>query len=115
MSGDLESLRFKIREFVGAREWEQFHDAKNLTMCLAAEVGELVAELRWISSGDVADATRDPEMRARLVAEIGDVMLSLQMLSDRLGIDLIEAAEAKLIANAKKYPAARVRGKHSLP
>lgn len=114
MSSDLESLREKIREFVGARDWEQFHDAKNLTMCLAAEVGELVAELRWISSGDVANATQDPGRRARLVAEIGDVMLSLQMLSDRLGIDLVEAAEAKLLANETKYPAVLVRGKHSL-
>ena len=70
---DVESLIAELRQFVAERDWAQFHDPKNLAMLLASEVGELVAEYRWVAS-DAADAhARDGEARARIADEIGDV------------------------------------------
>lgn len=51
----LEALLLELRAFVREREWEQFHDPKNLAMALASEAGELAAELRWVPNTD-ADA-----------------------------------------------------------
>lgn len=115
MSDQLGALRREISEFVRARDWEQFHDAKNLAMCLAAEVGELVAELRWVASSEVGELTADEGVRQRLKEELGDVMISLQMLADRLEMDLVTAAREKVTANALKYPADLVRGRAERP
>jgi NTP pyrophosphatase (non-canonical NTP hydrolase) len=106
----IDGLIVEIRRFVRERDWERFHDPKNLAMAVASEAGELAAELRWVHS-DAADAwCQDPENRARLSAEIADVAITLLMLADRAGIDVVRAALDKLGSNARKYPAERVRG-----
>lgn len=106
----LESIREAIRAFVREREWEPFHDPKNLAMAVASEAGELAAELRWVKS-DASDAWCEvPENRARLADEIADVLITTLMLADRAGIDPLEAMRDKLAKNAAKYPAERVRG-----
>lgn len=100
----------KIGRFAAERDWAQFHDPKNLAMAVASEAGELCAELRWVRS-ESADAhcASGPE-RDRIVSEIADVGILLSMLADRIGIDLIDAMDAKITSNAKKYPADECRG-----
>ena len=49
----LEAVRGELRSFVAEREWEQFHDPKNLAMAAASEAGELLAEYRWVPSGEL--------------------------------------------------------------
>src|SRR5882757_10459675 len=95
----LDELKVALRAFVAERDWAQFHDPKNLTMLVASEAGELLAEYRWVR-GEAADAhALDPAARARFAAEIGDVGLALLLLCDRLGLDPIEAMRNKLAAN----------------
>ena len=112
---DVEALVADLRQFVAERDWQQFHDPKNLTMLLASEVGELVAEYRWVA-GDAADAhSRDAASRARVADEIGDVGIALLLLCDRTGIDLGEAIAAKLAKNRGRYPVETARGKAERP
>ncbi len=112
---DVEALVADLRQFVAERDWQQFHDPKNLTMLLASEVGELVAEYRWVA-GDAADAhSRDAASRARIADEIGDVGIALLLLCDRTGIDLSEAIAAKLAKNRGRYPVETARGKAERP
>ncbi len=111
----LEELRAKLRQFVKERDWEQFHDPKNLAMCLASEVGELLAEYRWVTSADADAHSREDEARRRITAEIGDVGIALLLLSDRIGLDLIQVMRAKLAQNAKKYPISLARGRAEAP
>ena len=93
-----------IRSFVRERDWEQFHDPKNLAMAVASEAGELAAELRWIA-GSASDAfCRDEQNRARVAQEIADVAITLYMLADRIGLDLHAAMHEKLARNREKYP-----------
>jgi dCTP diphosphatase len=115
MTTPLDALVAELRHFVEERDWRQFHDPKNLTMLVASEAGELLAEYRWVS-GDAADVhARDPAARARIAAEIGDVGLALLLLCDRLGLDPIEAMRNKLAANRLKYPVATSRGRADRP
>ena len=100
-----------IRAFVAEREWEAFHDPKNLAMAVASEAGELLSELRWVD-GAAADAhCADPAHRQAVVDELADVAVTLAMLADRIGVDLIEAMHAKMAKNRAKYPAEEWRGR----
>lgn len=95
----------KIRRFVAEREWEPFHDPKNLAMAVASEAGELCAELRWVASEDADAFAQRHDVRPRLEAEAADVAITLLMFCDRVGIDLERAIDEKLVRNAEKYPA----------
>lgn len=106
--GTLETLQSDLQQFVKDRDWGQFHAPKNLSMAISAEAGELLALLQWLPEDDT-DALDDP-LRKRVVEEIADVFLYLLLIAQRLDIDLIEAASAKLVENGKKYPAELVRG-----
>ena len=113
---DLESLTAELRQFVSERDWNQFHDPKNLTMLLASEVGELVAEYRWVDGGPAADEhSRAGRERERIEDEIGDVGIALVLLCDRIGMDLVAAMRAKLARNRERYPVESARGKAERP
>jgi dCTP diphosphatase len=102
-------LRDAIKTFIGERDWEQFHSPKNLAIALSVEVTEVVEHFQWLT--EEQSTNLPPEQLAEVRAEIGDVTIYLVELADKLGIDLVEAAKAKLEVNAKKYPADLVKGK----
>lgn len=105
----LESLRARVAEFAAARDWEQFHNPKNLAMALAGEAGEVLEHFQWLT---FQQATALPaKTRAEVALECADVLLFLLRLCDKLDIDLAAAAEKKLALNAKKYPVEKSRGK----
>jgi NTP pyrophosphatase (non-canonical NTP hydrolase) len=105
----LERLRARLAEFAAERDWEQFHNPKNLAMALAGEAGELLEHFQWLTFEQAAKLPR--ETRAEVALEAADVLLFLVRLCDRLGIDLAAACERKLALNAKKYPVAKARGR----
>ncbi|MGV9774961.1 nucleotide pyrophosphohydrolase [Streptosporangium sp. NPDC003464] len=107
---DLEELADRLRQFAQARDWEQFHTPKNLAMALAGEVGELLAELQWLTPEESSNVMDDPESATRLRSEVADVMIYLSRLADVLGIDLIDAAHAKLDQSDKRYAVETYRG-----
>jgi len=112
---ELQSLLAQLRQFVAERDWQQFHDPKNLAMLLASEAGELLAEYRWVRNQDADAASQDSERRARILSEIGDVGIALLLLCDRIGADPIAAMAAKLETNRSRYPAELVRGRSDRP
>jgi NTP pyrophosphatase (non-canonical NTP hydrolase) len=107
----LEDLRSAIRVFIGERDWEQFHSPKNLAMALSVEVAEVVEHFQWLT--EEQSKNLPPDKLAELREEIGDVMIYLTELADKLGIDPVEAAKAKVEINGQKYPADIVKGKAS--
>ncbi len=104
----LDALRTSLRRFVAERDWDQFHNPKNLAMALIAEAGELVEHFQWLTPAE-ADSL-PPDTRIEVAHEIADVLIFLVELADRLGIDPLAAAERKLALNAKKYPVEKARG-----
>src|SRR3954467_12036925 len=97
-------LTAQTRAFADDRDWQRFHTPKNLAMALAGEVGELLAELQWLTPEESAAVMADAEHGARVRAELGDVMIYLTRLADVLGIDLVDAALDKLADAARRYP-----------
>jgi NTP pyrophosphatase (non-canonical NTP hydrolase) len=105
----LEALRERLRAFVAERDWDQFHNPKNLAMALVAEAGELVEHFQWLTPEQSERLA--PEVRAEVALEIADVLLFLLRLCDRLDIDPVQAAQRKLALNAQKYPVHKARGR----
>lgn len=108
MSSDLQPLIQALRDFAKERDWEQFHSPKNLASALSVEAAELLEHFQWLTEEQSRSLTADK--KGEVAQELADVFLYLLQLSDKLGVDLLEAARAKLVANGHKYPAERVRG-----
>jgi dCTP diphosphatase len=103
-------LTSEIRNFVDEREWQQFHTVRNLLLALAGEVGELSAELQWVSDADVDAHLSVDGNRERFESEIADVATYLFRLCDVTGVDLAHAIRRKLDINAARYPSDKARG-----
>ena len=106
----LDGLTGELRRFADERDWDQFHTPKNLVMALVGEVGELIEHFQWLTPEESREVTADTAGAARVAEELADVFIYLVRLSDVLGVDLLDAARAKLQANARRYPAEQVRG-----
>ncbi|WGT66603.1 nucleotide pyrophosphohydrolase [Variovorax paradoxus] len=111
-------LAAKLEQFATERDWTQFHSPKNLVMALTGEVGELNEIFQWMSEEASKEAGRDAQTAKAIQDELADVLLYLVRLSSVLDVDLNAAVQQKLEANAKRYPADKVRGsskKHGQP
>ncbi len=104
----MQELIRKIRAFARERDWDQYHSPKNLAMALSVEVAEVVEHLQWLTQEQ--SSRLDAGQLDKIRAEIGDVMIYLARLADRLGIDPIQAAHEKMLINAEKYPVTKARG-----
>jgi NTP pyrophosphatase (non-canonical NTP hydrolase) len=111
----LDSLTARLLIFSDERDWHRFHDATNLVMLLASEVGELMSEYRWVTSEHADTYARELANRGRVEEEIGDVGIALLLLCARTGIDLKAAIATKIEINARNYPVAEARGKAERP
>jgi NTP pyrophosphatase (non-canonical NTP hydrolase) len=105
----LKDLIEQVKKFRQERDWDQYHSPKNLAMALMVEASELAEHFQWLT--EKQSSSLPPEKLAEVREEIGDVLIYLVNLCDKLGIDPVAAAHDKLIKNRHKYPAARVRGK----
>ena len=100
----LEDLRDALRRFAAARDWDTYHTPKNLVMALSAEVGELTDLFQWLTPEEAGDAMSDPQLAWNVRDELADVMHYLTRLADKLGVDLVETAFAKIERNERRFP-----------
>jgi NTP pyrophosphatase (non-canonical NTP hydrolase) len=97
------ALRDELRAFCAARNWQGYHTPKNLVMAMIVEAAELVEHFQWATPEE--SLALSPEKKAEVQDEVADTFIYLLELADVLGIDLIDAARAKMLKNARKYPA----------
>lgn len=88
---EIQNLAAEIKKFADARDWEQFHTPKNLSMAVAGEAGELVAEFQWLTAEQSTRSNMSQEKLKDVELEIADVAIYLIRLADVLGIDVSEA------------------------
>ena len=104
-------LKTRVLAFVRARDWEQFHNPKNLSMALAAETGELMEHFLWATPEQAQAIPHDPAKRAKIADELADVVIYALEFANITGLDLATAIEVKMAANAKKYPVEKAKGR----
>jgi len=108
MSDSIAELTARIQTFVDAREWRQFHNAKDLSVAIAAEAGELMQHFVWQQAEQIE--ARVESRRDEIASEIADVAILLFELADNLGFKLGDVMEAKIANNDIRYPVEKSRG-----
>lgn len=98
----LQNLARALAQFAQERDWQQFHAPKNLASALVVEAGELLEHFMWMP--EAQSRQLDAEKRDAVGEEIADVLLYLVQLASALGIDPIQAAQAKMRRNAQRFP-----------
>ena len=105
---ELDGLRDALRAFAEQRDWDQFHSPKNLATALSVEASELLEHFQWLTEEQSRGLSSEKAKEVAL--EMADVLLYLVRLADKMNVDLIREAKAKIEINASKYPAEKVRG-----
>jgi NTP pyrophosphatase (non-canonical NTP hydrolase) len=105
----MKNLEKEILKFADKRDWLQFHSPKNLSMALIVEAAEVVELFQWMTEEESRKLSS--EKLAELKDEIGDVAIYLISLASKFGLSVENAAWAKLLKNAEKYPVGLAKGK----
>jgi NTP pyrophosphatase (non-canonical NTP hydrolase) len=105
-------LREMFAAFVAERNWEQFHDPKNLASSIAIETAELMEHFQWVRSDEIQTVRDDPKQMAAIREELADVMAFVLAFANSMNIDLASAVSDKMLKNAEKYPADRFYGRY---
>lgn len=110
MTDRLSQLTRRLIAFRDARDWSRFHSLKNLMLSLNLEASELLELAQWKTDVEVDASLADPAFKERLAEECADILNYLLLICERAGIDLAEAADAKISGNDAKYPVEKARG-----
>lgn len=110
-STTVEALKTRVRGFVEERDWSQFHTPKNLSMALSAEAAELMEHFLWVDGPGSRELLERADKRAAIRDELADIVIYAFGFANTAGIDLASAIEAKMAANAAKYPVEKARGR----
>ncbi len=108
MDQQVQALQAALRRFAEERDWGQFHSPKNLAASLSIEAAEVLEHFQWLTEEQSRELPGGK--RQQVAHEIADVLLYLLQLSDKLGIDPLQAARDKLALNAAKYPVDKAKG-----
>ncbi|XP_020013396.1 dCTP pyrophosphatase 1 [Castor canadensis] len=106
----LEDIRRLHAEFAAERDWDQFHQPRNLLLALVGEVGELAELFQWKSDSEPGPQAWPPRERAALQEELSDVLIYLVALAARCHVDLPQAVLSKMDTNRRRYPVHLSRG-----
>ncbi len=101
---DIKAIQSQLTEFADERDWDQFHNPKNLSMALAGEAAELLEIFQWLTAEQSKDIVNSEKQMSHVKEEIADVFLFLVRLADKLGVDIEKVALEKIEINRMKYP-----------
>ena len=106
----LGDLKDEIRLFCEERDWDRYHNAKDLAIGIITEAAELLEHFRFKSNEESDALFNNPERRHEIAQELADILYFVLRLSQRYDIDLSEELLAKLELNAGRYPVDKAKG-----
>lgn len=99
---DFSEIINALKSFRDERDWEQFHNPKDLAIALSIESNELLEQFLWKSSSEAS--------KEKLKEELADVFAYAFLLADKLEFDIEKIVLDKIAKNAKKYPVEKAKG-----
>ena len=108
---DEKKIQKKLLDFAKKRDWEKFHNLKNLAISASIESSELLEIFQWIEDKDISEHLRDKNFRKRISEEVADILLYLLRFSQLANLDLEKICLDKIKINEKKYPINLSKGK----
>jgi len=104
-------LKALVSRFVAERDWQPFHDPKNLSASIAIEAAELMEHFQWLRSDELSQLKDDPQKMREIEEELADITAYVVSFASTMGIDLSSALEKKMVKNAVKYPIEKCKGR----
>jgi len=98
----LSTLIEALKAFRDERDWEQFHNPKDLALAINVEAGELLELFLWKNAGE--------ENTDKVKEELADVFAFALLLADKYGLDVEEIIKEKIKRNGEKYPVEKAKG-----
>jgi NTP pyrophosphatase (non-canonical NTP hydrolase) len=110
-STTIQELKELLKAFRDARDWAQFHDAKNLAEAISIEAGELQELFLWKDKDMVMEKIKnDPEFRRKVEEELADIVAYALNFANATDIDLARVVKEKVEKNDRKYPVEKAKG-----
>lgn len=106
MSNEIEDIKEALLRFRNDRDWEQFHDSKNLAIALSIEAAELNQLFLWKN-----DDSETGFKTERLKEELADILSYAFLLAIKHDFNIRDIILEKIAKNAIKYPVEKARGK----
>ena len=103
MSDSIKQISDDLKKFAIARDWEQFHTPKNLSMALIAETAELIEHFQWLTPEQSKSITG--EKLKDISHEMADIFIYLLRMAEQMDIDLVTATREKMAINEARFPA----------
>jgi len=111
---NIEYLVSQVREFLQERDWQKYHNPKDLAESICVEAAELLQLFQWMSREEVCAFKDISSNVERLKEELADVVIYCLSMTNAMDIDLTSTVIDKLKRNRKKYPSKLYRGKAHL-
>lgn len=99
---DLDQLRDSIVKFTEERDWDQFHNGKDLALALSIEAAELNEAFLWKDAKDVNVE--------KVKEELADIFNYAILIADKYNLDIKQIVMDKLKRNGEKYPVEKAYG-----
>ena len=110
---NFDELQQKIKDFNKERDWDKYHNSKDLILALMSEVGELAEIYKWLNQSELEEIQTNPQKKTLIEEELADIFNYIIVLSYNLDIDLLKVTQDKLEKNKLKYPTDKIKGIHS--
>lgn len=107
---DIQKLTELVVKFRDARNWKQFHNAKDSSISLALEAAEVLEHFQWKNKEEIDAYVKSN--KADIAEELADVLYWVFLMGNDLDINLTDAFEKKMEKNAAKYPVEKAKGNH---
>lgn len=108
----VKELMEKIKAFCEERDWDQFHNPKDLAIGISTEANELLDIFRFKSEQEMRQILSEPSKREHVEEELADTLFFVLRFAQMNGIDLGEILDKKMLKNAVKYPVDKSKGKN---
>lgn len=106
----IRDIKDAVQAFCEDRDWDQFHNPKDLVIGVLTEAAELLEQFRFLSEEESVGLLEDPAKREKIEHEVADVAIFLLRFAQRFDIDVADAIGRKLKKNAERYPVEKARG-----
>ncbi|MDP6157059.1 MAG: nucleotide pyrophosphohydrolase [Candidatus Thermoplasmatota archaeon] len=97
------NLRNLIRDFTRRRNWEPYHNPKDLALSISIEAAELLEVMQW-REHNIEKLLTYPDFLPRVQEELADVMIYCISLANVLDLDISDMVRKKVSRNEEKYP-----------
>lgn len=108
----INDLQETIKKFCEERDWDQFHNPKDLAIGISTEANELLDIFRFKSEEQMKAQFQEEVTRTHIEEEVADVLFFVLRFAQMNNIDLEKCVEDKLRKNEKKYPVEKIKGKN---